>query len=669
MKFIPFILTLILLNSSIYGAGDVTYKNMGKFLKKNEISNQYSYQSTLNLISVINNLIAEVKNDEDLSKKDKKKRAKLLKHALYLAESIIHDDLYDNQKEGNYLKVKRILYATLSLDHEGRKLDFLELVTYLPKFFLRLETHIDYMDYEDSLNPIGLKRAKREAKYLVNPNNPGQFMTLEELSKLSSQEISMLEIGRSHPHWHRSTYLEKKREDDANLWDELEDYVNKSVSKVIGADSSTHYDLKKAKKILFFSKIKDSATSPKINTKDTFGQKWKLKWGPETQTEPILNRLYAHLGAKWADLVYANESGEDGIILILDKKDDGCDKIATLKNFKSCMLKSKYKFAVGPYIKSVGVIDEITLQRFINYSGTNLENIAKEKKLIGRTYITFKTSLVEFNGADIFIRGGSTAGSSLGALEDRVGRGLVIFNSWVSNNDAKDENNKGFLFKNFKGQDEVYIETQHDLGASLGALGRSGDINTLRTKRGFLYTKKGLRGKKLVFDEEVLYRPKAWEKATHADALWMAKKIVSLPSKLLKTSIEASLWPKFMTDTLYYKLMARRERIAKAYNLSSDLDTLNIEKPNYKVDLSLEETRVSLAKKFNFDSIDLEEFAKNHELELKEEYIVRDAEISSCRRSVFINFLEQEVYPEGLSRRQKRARDDRPLSVCRPRRQ
>ena len=123
-----------------------------------------------------------------------------------------------------------------------------------------------------------------------------------------------------------------------------------------------------------------------------------------------------------------------------------------------------------------------------------------------------------------------------------------------------------------------------------------------------------------------------------------------------------------MTDTLYNKLMARRERIAKAYNLSSDLDTLNIEKPNYKVDLSLKETRDTLAKKFSFDSNDLEEFAKNHELDLKEEFIVRNAVISSCRRSVFINFLEQEVYPEGLSRRQKRARDDKALSVCRLRR-
>lgn len=132
--------------------------------------------------------------------------------------------------------------------------------------------------------------------------------------------VKEVHINQHHPVWH-SDHIKR------DTWIELEDQYNQSMSLIL----DKQYNLKTAHKVLFINKIKDTATNPKITTKDAYGVKWKLKWGREVYTEPIANRLYLKLGGKMTDLVYAQRSGSKGVTLILaDKKTKGsCKHINT----------------------------------------------------------------------------------------------------------------------------------------------------------------------------------------------------------------------------------------------------------------------------------------------------------------------------------------------------
>ncbi len=237
------------------------------------------------------------------------------------------------------------------------------------------------------------------------------------------------------------------------------------------------------------------------------------------------------------------------------------------------------------------------------------------------------------------LRGGPTAASDVGAKSDRVYRSLLLFNVWIRNLDCRDSNNKALLLNSFAGKERAYVETMHDLGTALGGNLRTGRINNLRTKS-FMYHFP--ESNKILISQTFLYRPHSWELITHADALWMARKIANISEAELRFAAESSKWPEFVQESLVYKLIKRRNRIAHIYNLESSLDKVDVPAPNIMISLKTAEERASVAKKYGLTLDELENTMREHNL-LKDDgtshfvdRVVEDGELVHCEKSLII---------------------------------
>lgn len=116
-------------------------------------------------------------------------------------------------------------------------------------------------------------------------------------------------------------------------------------------------------------------------------------------------------------------------------------------------------------------------------------------------------AMVELKPKAIATRGGPTAFSDTGATEDRVGRGSFLFNMWVWNMDAKDDNNRSVLVEDISGSGETsYLEFQHDLGVTFGGLFATGQINSFTTGNQFMYL--NIFSGYMHFNQTLLYYPR-----------------------------------------------------------------------------------------------------------------------------------------------------------------
>lgn len=653
------LLGLTLQAFNTFAAGDITFKHFDKFLEKKNISETYSQASVINLSNYTEKLKEELKSDYELdriSKNDYKKAKEFLNFILETNENI--DSLTVIERQAKHTTNLRILYSIASEEFVGRGQTLFEKITLPIRFLSRTATNVKLYDTKELNKPLK-RKAKKEAHFLVDPST-NEYISYDQMKTMTPLEVSKLEVSKDHPYFHQLSFVEKNQGD---LWKNIEKYVQKRSEKRIKKkhDIKVKYNLEAAKNVLFLKEIKTSATSPKANVKDAFGLKWKIKWGAETQVEPIANRLYVALGAKFNDLTYSNKKGMEGSILILNPKTDKetCESIATVKKFKSCLFDSKYNFNLSPYIHQTSTITESSVDAIYKRLPKGSQEIISKKDLLGREFITFKTSMVEFNGKDIFTRGGPTPGSTLGAKTDRAARGSLLFNAWILNNDAKDENNKAFLFKKLYSEEGLdYVESQHDLGSSLGKAGHAGRISSLKLGNKFAYTTNHNDNLKLVIKQFTLYRPKAWNKATHSDLLWMAKRMSLLTNEKIKEIVASSNWPDFMQELAVYKLVARKNHLLNLLNV--EYNSANIEAPSYKV--NFDQTK-SLASDFDLDQDELQNYITKHGLS-GEEDLFKKGKLKSCKKSHFINFLEQNRYPEGLERRQKRSKDDTPLKNC-----
>lgn len=322
-KLISILLVLFFTQIS-HGAGDITYDQIDLDLDSWGVTRFYTEEGKQNLMSAYLlklGKLEDIKDDENVDQGDKEKQIKFLSYGLEVLEQLDSPDLSTRQRDGLYVIAQRIFYSAISLDYTGRKLKLWEKLAFPFQMISRITTSIPYLEPDQIDQPIGRYQAKREARFLISKQDDQNFVSVDELARMTAREVSLLDNSNNHPHWHSRSYMA----DHPTPWQDLENFVIKEVERKVQKkkDVAIDYNLDKARKILFFSKVKDSATSPKINTKDIYGMKWKLKWGIEVQVEPVLNRLYTYLGAKWADLVYGNHKGERGAILVLDKKRRG----------------------------------------------------------------------------------------------------------------------------------------------------------------------------------------------------------------------------------------------------------------------------------------------------------------------------------------------------------
>jgi hypothetical protein len=542
-----------------------------------------------------------------------------------------------------------------------------------------LSLKLPYLSPEERRRPLVLAEAKLEAANLEDPQAGKVYREPADLAGLTSEQVSRLDVRSDSYLWHTESELHRLIAQHGTAWKALEARIESRVADALQAP----YSLDRARRVLVFERIRSVASSPKIEARDLYGQEWKVKWGEEVQTEALANHLYVELGGKFEDLVYANKGGPRDLMLVLNGPGhgdtDSCDDVTTLEELRRCLLRSTYHFDVSAHVVGHGVITEATLQQ------EPLASLPVVKTdLLGREFVTFNESLVEFQtGPGEFQPLGAGPMSSGGALDDRVKRGLAIFSYWIQNKDAKDDNNRGVIDP----RSSAYVEYMHDLGASLGGLKISGNPNLL--KFGDAYVRR--RGGKVRFTANMLYVPKAFDRATYADAAWMARKIINLPREDIVAAVAATRWPDFQQEIMASRLIARRNAIARVFDvgaaisydvapkvvvLSTPADRLAAV-THYELSIATggdDRKAVALLEQFMRDcGIPIDDGQARFEDKVDLWAIRRNGKdeeavlaTNDCEKSVIVALLERTLHPAGLARRMQRRSDDKPLKACQP---
>lgn len=655
---------IFILSFKIFASGRLADRHINDFLEENGINEDYSTSSLQHLITTLQMMKAD-----PLYKKDGPQL--FLDYALKLASKI---DRYKNSedKEMAFTLAKRIIFTVRANEiNQGGIPPFKDLFS-IP---FQLRSSIPYLNLSDRNNILG-DDAENEANFLTSPSLPQRYVSKDEMRKMSAWQISKLDVKMGHPAWRSKIEMSH---DKSDYWKKLENwneneiwrnYKNKDGQNV-EKYKIEKYKIEKARRVLMIDKIKDSATAPKITAVDSYGEKWKVKWGLEIQTTALASRLYIKLGGRYADLSYANSKGRNQLILVLEdpKKTGNCEAINSYSLLRHCLLISHYKFDIEYYTLEKGLITENNFNEVLfNLAQSGSKNFSK-KSLIGRTYLVFKESLVELQSKNTQERGGPSSTDVIGATRDRVARSMMLFDMWIWNYDAKDDNNRSAIVHNFyPGVEKYFVEYPHDLGASLGSLGKSGLINYLKEGERFARYSK-IKHSKIIFKQLVLYRPKAWAKITYADGLWMAEKIAGISNRDLRIIAQESHWPDFLQEAFIRKMAVRRDQIATLFNLYIEDPKKDYIK-NFGVDLSTSQLREKWATHYQINPQTLENILlKNKKINSQgsKKYIdwpMIEGKISSCKESVIINLIEKTSIPTGISRRVTRMKDDTGLPPC-----
>ncbi|MBT3981113.1 MAG: hypothetical protein HOE90_07150 [Bacteriovoracaceae bacterium] len=647
-----------------------------------------------------------------------------------LAEAKDSDEELEMEK--SFYLAKRMIYGLVVEDLKNPLIFF----SVIWKLFHQFSTKVDYIAPEDVDRKINLKQAKKEARSLYD-SKTGKLLRKEELANLSYNEIADLDVFPNHPTWR--TKQEMASLNGGNAYDGLVSWTEQSANKQLALESkkkcrdfknksnnkniecplasyTPDYTLEAARKVLFFTKVKDNDTNPKISTKDAYGMKWKVKWGSETQSETVAGRIYLQLGARYTDPLYVARHNDGSMLtLVLDKKDKEskkleitgkskhhkkeCREIYTYDHFRKCLMSSIYKFKVDGYVKDHGVITEENAEEILKDLPRNtLKQKYQLKDAIGREYVTFIETSVEFRGSKKGLdKSGAEAYSSMGVTDDRAGRATGLYNLYVWNIDVRDQNNSAFLFHDYQGNRDLYVGITTDLGATNGGALTSAKLNKFTVGEDFVKIKRrtkkveGVQHYKLKFKQFILYRPDAWVKSTHSDLLWMAKKIARLSNEDIEYAVSISRWPDFMQEMYRYKLEARRNRIAELYGQEvllskvSGLLRMNpvLEAPApFEVDLSTAAQRRAVERKYDLPTNSIDHAMVKGKIidqqmnPLKKKYrdqdgnlkfidvLTADGDISKCQKTVLIGLLEKVHFISGLERRTSRFTDFKNLKEC-----
>ncbi|MCB1229294.1 MAG: hypothetical protein KDN19_03460 [Verrucomicrobiae bacterium] len=521
------------------------------------------------------------------------------------------------------------------------------------------------MKPEDLSRPIGRRQAEKESAYLFDPKSD-HFYTASELACMTPDSVARLDIHPDHPAWLTRDAIEKNRA--SRLADFRQKHLRGITAEAIrdgDLEPGEPYSFGDSQRVLFLDEVYLNASSPKCRAKDPFGIEWKLKWADETQVEPVASALYLLAGARQTDFNYIKGTGIDEMVLILNdpdpdkrKKDKDDERYPySYENFNQAML-DFYAIDVGVFVLDRGTVTEENIDRILRHLPPGAKSKYRKEKLIGREWLTFKQTLLELRPKGYIRRVDGARMSDLAADHDRVARGSFLFDLWIANRDAKDNNNKSYFIKE---DDRIvdYHEGHHDLGLSLGPLLQSGVLNAVPT--GTDFARKGLLGRKWRFPIGLIFKPDAWLNATWSDMKWMADRIVPIREREVREAVATTKWPDFSQEALFYKLRARQYRIAEMYGITDQFDGAPPTSPSIGISLAdtAEIDRVERA-------YELPEGSLKDELALRgwqpgyRENLVLDGEIASCQDSALIATLVAHRYPSGLSERYNRGRKGTP---------
>ena len=523
--------------------------------------------------------------------------------------------------------------------------------------------------------PVGEILAREEAAFLYNPDTRN-FFTVSELAALSANDISRLDVSDTHPAWFRQTAsssLGADRVKDFIRW--MENGMTEALHAEGDLDENLHWNSKRVRRVMFMEELYQSATSAKGVAEDAYGVEWKFKWGDEVHAEAVASRLYLMLGGKATDLSFVGGPGPDEMILILNQADeytptpageDAERDPATVRQFIQT-LDDFYGFDLRPYIHSHGIITEQNVDRLLRHLPPEPDEDYKPEHLIGREWISFIEYSMELKPQDYIIRYDGSRMSDHTARNDRVARGLYLFNLWITNRDAKDDNNKAYYIMRppSKGEDpEIveYREGMHDLGLSFGTLKSGALVNDMTVGPDFL--RRSSDGNHLLSSQSFICIPEAWSQATWADGRWMAEKIASLSEADIRSAVAATRWPDFAQSALSYKLIARRNRIAEFYGCIDLLDQPLIDPPRHAVSLDSPNAIRRTEHHYQLKPGSLAAALKKANVDIPyTETVLTQGQLVSSKDSHLIRLLVQQRHPSGLHERYNRSDDRHPFPL------
>jgi hypothetical protein len=198
------------------------------------------------------------------------------------------------------------------------------------------------------------------------------------------------------------------------------------------------------------------------------------------------------------------------------------------------------------------------------------------------------------------------------------------------------------------------------------------------------------RGDKVKFTANMLYVPKVFDRATYADATWMARKIIGLRREDILAAVAATRWPDFQQEIMASRLIARRNAIARVFDAGA---AMSYDAAPKRVALSTPGDRLAAVNRYQLSIATegdegkavaaLERFMRDcgipvnggqatfeDKVDLWDERYGKDEEAvlatNDCEKSVLVAWLERTLHPTGLARRVSRRKDDKPLKACQP---
>ncbi|MEM1440718.1 MAG: hypothetical protein AAGF67_00145 [Verrucomicrobiota bacterium] len=602
--------------------------------------------------------------------------------ALALLERARHHPDNDRlRKEACHVAI-RTLYSVFSDQFLGKK-DFdpydrtkREQNQVIKAFVFRAERNrTRFYDAKEKGSWIGPWGAKKEATNLVDPNCPERFLEPKDFVRLTHEEVSRLDISPTNPMWHTHAVMACR----PNTWHHIESWVEAEVSKELLDKKSFredypdfHYSLHAAQRVLFWDDIKVTATSPKVDVLDAFDQEWKLKWGEESVIEPVANRLRLLAGSRFSDLTYANVGGGSHLLILPSalQKDMYPDKVMPLtqSDFVREMKESRYDFNAEPFILSSGVITEDNKDVILSSLPEEALKPFRKKRLVGRTWIRFRESMVEAKH-DVVNSGGPITTNSDVASQDRALRQSMVAAFWMADVDVKEDNHRAVWTRNFAGRSgDQYLEYFHDPGSSLGGARRSGEVNRLNYRYGtgdFLWL--GPLEMSLYSDSFQIYRPGAWDHVTFADQLSGVRHLARITKAEICKAMSYSYMPDFYQESLAWRLIKRRDLLAKMYDVPLR-DGPAGEAPTIEVPLTTRADRKAAASRYRIPLSEIENDLvrtgyldpKNRSSDTTEPFLdvlAKKATIQPYHETVLSGIIRDYQNPSGFIERMNRFND------------
>ena len=500
------------------------------------------------------------------------------------------------------------------------------------------------------------------------------FFSGADLEGMSPKDVSLFDVGPDHPAWYT---LDQQPQDPVGKFKET------MVTGIINAlreeddpESGLTWDADGTRRVLFMEHVYKSATSAKAEVEDVYGAEWKIKWGDEVQSEAISSRLYLMAGGRMTDLIIAGGGGPDQMIMILAEEgeyENSGDEAAKEREPETIhqlaeALHDFYGFDIAPYIHSHGTIGEDDVDSIRHILPPGGKKKYRPSELVGRKWVSFREYSLELRPKG-FIH--TISGSLLtdpAAKNDRVSRGLYLFSLWLSARDSKSDNSKTYFIKSpvdgpgSEMEISAHAAGLHDLGVTLGKMGAAGMINEMTTGEDFLW--KSLSEKSIRSRQAFVYLPEPYTSATWADSRWMAIRIAGISDKQLSEAIAASNWPDFVQSAVFYKLAARRNRIAEMFEIPPDAKRGDALAPNFSVDLSTPEKVAEIERRYELEQGSLQgEVARRKSDNLAHEVLVDSGQIANTDNSALITQLVIQRFPAGLSDRYRRTMNLNPKAI------